>query len=315
MGRHRAIALAVRTAVAAGINLSVLALIVGAVAALPWLALGLYHPEPAAANLLWIVTAVGCTLVLLFVFSSAIVRTLRTERRALLDGTTPITAASAEDTDTVEQTVQQLAAQAAIPVPAVRVHPSVAPFAYTTYRPSDRLFASTTEAPPVLVVSSGLIEQCSHLELKAIIAHEIAHIANDDLWLFTWLLVPLVAAEKIQEEYDRPVGVLDLAGIVLGTIAVIGLGVLSRRRELVADQRAAELLGDQRPLIAGLLKIEESVTEPPSADLRNNTRLTNAVSCVPVVQTDREQQGIRSTHPPTARRIERLQSLDLSVKQ
>lgn len=300
-----------RAVVAFGIGFSVLLIVSIGVLSLPGLAFLFYHPAPGQANPLWLVLVVACTGGLLVLFGRAIVQTIRIERRSLLDGTKPIEDAELADTDGLKQSVERLAAQANVPTPTLRIHPTTAPLAYTTYRPTDPLFSSTEEVAPVLVVSTGLLDQLSETERDGVLAHEFVHMSNDDLWVMTWLLVPIVAAEEIQGEYDRPTSYVDFVGIVLSKIAVVGLGILSRSRELRADRDAAVLLGDTKPLIGALLAIEDGVEQPPTKDLRNRIQSTNAVSFVPALQTEAEQHGFRSTHPSVERRLTQLRSMEL----
>ncbi|WP_222917123.1 M48 family metalloprotease [Natrinema sp. SYSU A 869] len=230
-------------------------------------------------------------------------RTIRNERRYLLEKTRHVAETDAVE---LEATVRRLATQFDVPTPALRVQPINTPVAYTTSRPAAPLVRTGTANTPVVVLSTGLIETVSPAELEAILAHELAHIVNDDLRLITAILVPLMTAELLYEG-TSPSDPLDLIGYLLATVAAIGVGVFSR--EVAADRAAAIVTGNPAQLAAALERLYESEPQRPSEDLRNHAQVTNAVNFVPTITPERTAGHLWSTHPSLETRIEELQSV------
>ncbi len=258
-------------------------------------------------GLLWGV-AVSAVLVLP-AFAVVIGYVVRHERRLLLEGTAPVTAIDDEATRALDGDATRFATQFGVPKPQVRLHPVPAPFAYTTYRPSDPLVGVRRTGSPVIVVSKGLVRTLPRDETAAVLAHEFAHLANDDLRLTAWLLVPLVAAEFLHDGRETPTDGREPLEWLLATVALIGVGVFSRGREIAADRAAAAATGDPGSLASALERLDATRSSHPTTDLRKHARSTNAVSVLPTLGTDDSVSGLRSTHPPLETRLESLRSL------
>ncbi len=125
----------------------------------------------------------------------------------------------------------------------------------------------------LVVLGGGLLKNMEPHELKAILAHEIAHVVNRDmLWLtlisiagsacyITWLT--LVEPGPIMESG----GIRTVVGIGLfivgAAISFLPLpAIVSPRLEFRADRVAATMLGDTRALASALTKMSE-LTETP----------------------------------------------------
>ena len=244
---------------------------------------------------------VGGAILLLLVWALGIRRAIRRNRRRLVRDTESI---DPERDDRVAVSARRIAAQFDRPVPELRRHPAATPLAYTTTRDDD----------PVLVVSNGLLETLSDAELEAVIAHELAHVANGDLRVMTWVLVPLVATEGFTEPttkdwedpFDRFWGEL---GRLLVASSLLAVGLFSRGREFAADRAAAAVTGDPAALAAAIERLD-SATERPSTDLRERTRTVDALAVHPTLDPERDGGGgLFATHPATERRLERLRRL------
>ncbi|MDS0474804.1 M48 family metalloprotease [Natrinema sp. 1APR25-10V2] len=242
-------------------------------------------------------------------FARAIVNAVRTERADSFQRTTPLSKSTVDEPANVEYTVGRLARQTDVPKPPIRVNPTATPLAFTTYRPDDPIVRTSHDATPVIVVSQGLIETLSESELSAVLAHELAHISSDDLRLLTVVLVPLIAAETLTPDEGSTSNVFEVCGHYLSFIALIGVSVFSRGRELAADRAAAELTGDPTALATALEKLDDTAPVKPTADLREHARSANAIAILPTLGNERPSSGLRSTHPPLETRLERLRSL------
>jgi len=229
---------------------------------------------------------------------------VRQGRARLLRETVPIDLAPV-DTERVASTTARVAAQFDLPVPQLRHHHARTPIACTTRR----------DGETVLVVSSGLLESLPDAELEAVIAHELAHLANGDQQLMTWSLVPLIAAEEFHDEMDKEDGdPRDIPWVMLGRLllgsSTLGAGLFSRGREFAADRAAVAATGEPGALAAALERLDSATADRPPADLRTHARSVDAMSVLPTLDPERDGGGgLFATHPTTDRRIERLRRL------
>ncbi len=119
--------------------------------------------------------------------------------------------------------------------------------------PATRLVRSTSSlqhnhalitglAAPTMVLFDGILYRLSEEERDAIIAHELAHLANHTFWY--WLVADTlcgVAVVAVSAYY--PIWVVLALGVALLTGARL---VLTRRLELDCDRRAARAIGHRR---------------------------------------------------------------------
>lgn len=203
----------------------------------------------------------------------------------------------------IENRVYRLAAQADISPPAVRIGESPTPQAATVgYRPDES----------VLVVSRGLVETLDDEEFDAVLAHEIGHLANRDAAVLTALSLPSARASRVFSVAPLMVIAWTLAGF-----SRVAVSLVARYREYVADYAAAQLTGDPAALASALAKLDQEVSVSPSTDARAH-RSAAAFGIVPPPWDERRlfdsfarfvRRTVLATHPPTEKRIHRLQSL------
>lgn len=123
-----------------------------------------------------------------------------------------------------------------------------------------------------IVLTEGLLRGMTRDEIAGILAHEVAHIRNNDTWTMRWATAlrraidwtSLAGLALMRTRHvhgattaSRPLTTLLGAAPALGQL--LGLA-LSRVRELDADVTALELTGDSRALIAALDKLERHHT-------------------------------------------------------
>jgi heat shock protein HtpX len=119
-----------------------------------------------------------------------------------------------------------------------------------------------------IVLTEGLLRGMTREEIAGILAHEVAHIRNNDTWTMSWATAlrraidwtSLAGLALLRTRHhhggmtaSRPLAMLLSAAPTLGQL--LGLA-LSRVRELDADATALELTGNSRALIAALDKLE-----------------------------------------------------------
>jgi heat shock protein HtpX len=165
----------------------------------------------------------------------------------------------------IVQTVQRLARQAGIGMPEVGVfdgEPNA--FATGAFRDS-----------ALVAVSTGLLQGMTRDEVEAVLAHEVAHIANGDMVTMTLIqgvmntFVVFLSRvigyavdsflRKNDEQRSGPgIGyyVTTIAlDIVLGFAAAMVVAWFSRQREFRADAGAAQLMGNRQPMINALARL------------------------------------------------------------
>ncbi len=180
------------------------------------------------------------------------------------------------------------------------------------YLPSDVMNAFTVgrSGQAVIAVSDGLLRRLNFAELAAVLAHEVAHIQNRDVHLmgFADIAGRLVGSLSRLGQFllllNLPLMLFGQAHIPWLTVGLLfaaplltGLAqlALSRTREFAADQDAAELLGDPRPLAAALEKIEHQSRGMLEKMFGGRRGLP--------------EPSLLRTHPHTHDRIERLQAM------
>lgn len=204
----------------------------------------------------------------------------------------------------VAATVRRLAQQAGVPEPTVRVVDSARPESVTV---------GSGDAATVFV-SSGLLGALPREEVEAVLAHEIAHLANGDSRVMGAALAPVLAADEWIESEPDSAGdyiVNALFGLLkrLGQFAV---AVLSRGRERAADAAAAELTGSPAALASALERLTDA-RERPDVDLREWEGAVAAMDVLPPPEPDVSTGPFR-THPPTADRIRYLRALTVEAE-
>jgi heat shock protein HtpX len=150
-----------------------------------------------------------------------------------------------------------------------------------------------------ITLTEGLLRGMTRGEIAGILAHEVAHICNNDGWAMRWaaalhrviVLTSLSGLSSLQGNWSpgRPLTVLLRSA---STISYLLCLALSRARELDADAVALELVDDPRALVAALDKLERHHT---------NTAFAVAPPGSPV--------GFLRSHPATAERVSMIMSL------
>lgn len=135
--------------------------------------------------------------------------------------------------------------------------------------PLENAFAIGGLGAHLIVLGKGLVDSMSSSHLRAVVAHEIAHVARRDV---PRLLLPLVVAGGTLHaisvvKISHPLFARDevwsiasgtvLAGLFAGTFMMILPGFFMRRMEFAADRLAAEMLGDGEVLAQALERLAE----------------------------------------------------------
>jgi len=161
------------------------------------------------------------------------------------------------------QTVARLAKDAGIGMPEVAIFPSPQPNAFATG-------ASKNKA--LVAVSTGLLEHMREDEVRAVLAHEVGHVANGDMVtltliqgvlntfviFFSRIIGSVVDRAVFRSENGHGPGffiVTIVSQIVLGILASMIVMWFSRYREFRADHAGATLAG-RGAMIAALERLK-----------------------------------------------------------
>jgi heat shock protein HtpX len=167
----------------------------------------------------------------------------------------------------------------------------------------------------LVAVSTGLLQNMTHEEIEAVLAHEVAHIANGDMVTMTLIqgvmntfvvflsrVVGYAVDSFLRKNDEENTGpgmgywittiVLD---IVLGFAAAIVVAWFSRQREFRADAGAAELMGRKQPMMNALARLGGLHT----------AELPKSVAAMGIAGGIGQ---LFSTHPPIEERIAALQN-------
>lgn len=160
-------------------------------------------------------------------------------------------------------TVKRLSDKAGIGMPEVAI-----------YEGEPNAFATGAFRDSSLVaVSTGLLQSMTREEVEAVLAHEVAHVANGDMVtmtliqgvvntfvvFFSKVVGYIVDRVVLKNDRDGPgIGyyVTDIVcQIVFGLLASIIVAWFSRQREYRADAGAANLMGSQHSMVAALRRL------------------------------------------------------------
>jgi heat shock protein HtpX len=210
--------------------------------------------------------------------------------------------------------VGELAARAGIPMPRIYLIQSDQPNAFATGR---------NPRHSAVAVTTGLRTRLPLPQVRAVLAHELAHVRNRDILVSSIAAMIAGAIAAIanilqfsflfggQDEDDGgPLAWLGLlAAIIVAPIAaaLLQLGV-SRQREYLADATAAQLLGEGGTLAEALETLDRDTKAVP---MPVNPATASLYIANPLPRTG--VATLFSTHPPIAERVRRLRSYDGSV--
>ncbi len=204
-------------------------------------------------------------------------------------------------------TVKELALNAGLPTPLVAVVESSVPNAFATGR---------SPSHATIVVHSSLLNSLSRDELDGVVAHEMTHIKNYDT--LTSVVVATVAgaisylaqfslfftpAYGYSGQRSRGSGLGAILVIFLAPLAALLVQMaISRTKEFAADEGGAKLSKKPLALASALDKIEKSVAHKK---IHGNPAFSQLYFVNPFRRSSLAE--LFSTHPPTWKRIARLQ--------
>jgi heat shock protein HtpX len=205
----------------------------------------------------------------------------------------------------IVETVRKLSEQAGIGMPEVGIFEG-APNAFAT---------GAFRNSALVAVSTGLLQGMTHEEIEAVIAHEVAHVANGDMVTMTLIqgvmntfvvflsrVIGYAVDSFLRKGDDRDSGpgiayfVTTIAlDILLGFAAAMVVAWFSRHREFRADAGAAHLMHRKQPMINALARLGGM----------QSSELPKSVAAFGIAGSIGQ---LFATHPPLEARIQALQS-------
>ena len=206
------------------------------------------------------------------------------------------------------QDTQAMARQAGMPMPKIYVIDQGQPNAFATGRdPANAAVAATT----------GLLGMLSREEIRAVMAHELAHVQHRDTLTMTVTATMAGAIGMLAnfamffQPRDENGHANPLAGLAMMILAPIAAAIvqmaISRSREYEADALGAALCKDPAALASALAKIERMAHSIPIHEAERNPATAHVFIINPL--SGQGADNLFSTHPSTANRIARLMAL------
>jgi heat shock protein HtpX len=207
--------------------------------------------------------------------------------------------------------VERLTQRIGIPMPKIYVIPSDSPNAFATGRNPNHASVAVTQ---------GILNLLNDEEMEGVLAHELGHVRNRDI-LISSIAATIAGAITFlarmamwgamfggyggRDDRNRGGGIGSLFMVILAPIAALLIQMaVSRSREYAADATGAHLTGNPYALASALRKLDEYSRRVPLPASPSTAHLF-------IVQPFLGMGGMNwanlfSTHPPIAKRIERL---------
>ena len=200
-------------------------------------------------------------------------------------------------------TVRDLAERANLPMPEVAI-----------YEGSPNAFATgATQNSSLVAVSTGLLQTMEKTEIRAVLAHEMAHIQNGDMVTLTLIqgvvntfvifISRLIASalgrnQRGEVSMGGYFAVKMVCEIIFGVLASIIVAWFSRQREYRADAGAAKVLGSAKPMQQALARLGGLETQA----------LPDSLAAFGIAGGVKEWF---SSHPPIEARIAALENVNV----
>src|SRR2546430_6339002 len=212
-----------------------------------------------------------------------------------------------QDLPRAYQAVERLTQKIGIPMPKIYVIPSDSPNAFATGRNPSHASVAVTQ---------GILNLLNDEELEGVLAHELGHVRNRDILIssiaatiagaITYLAqmgkFAMIFGGMNRDDRDRGGGFAALLMLILAPIAAVMIQLaVSRSREYQADETGAHVTGNPYALASALAKLDAFSKRIPMV-------ATPSTAHMFIIQPllGMNFGSLFSTHPPIAKRIERL---------
>jgi heat shock protein HtpX len=199
--------------------------------------------------------------------------------------------------------VERLSQKMSIPMPKLYVIPTDSPNAFATGRNPQHASVAVT---------AGILNLLNDEELEGVLAHELGHVNNRDI-LISSIAATIAGAITYlgrfgfffgggERDDRRGGGIGALLMLILAPLAAMMIQLwVSRTREYHADETGAQLTGNPYALASALSKLDAYSRRAPLVATPSTAHLF-------IIQPFLGMNfgSLFSTHPPIAKRIERL---------
>ena len=234
---------------------------------------------------------------------------------------------SEEEAPQLHTIIDRLAAQANLPKPKVAIVNTNLPNAFATGR---------SKKHAVVAVTTGLMDRLNTQEIEAVLAHELTHVINRDMFVMTVaMFISMVASLLVNtlmwgaflgggygggrgrgrdNEGGGAIVIVLLVAIVVQAISFVLIRALSRYREYAADRGSALITGEPGHLASALMHIEGAIESGriPDRDLRQ-AQGVSALMIMPALRGGSAME-LLSTHPSLEHRVARLQRIQKQME-
>src|ERR1700691_3241189 len=205
--------------------------------------------------------------------------------------------------------VERLTQKIGIPMPKIYVIPNESPNAFATGRNPSHASVAMTQ---------GILDLLNDEELEGVLAHELGHVNNRDI-LISSVAATVAGAITMLASMGRWAMIFGgmgggdreerggggLAGLFMLIVAPIAAALIqmavSRSREYQADATGAHFTGNPYALASALQKLDTYSRRVPMQASASTAHLFIIAPLLGI-----SFGGLFSTHPPIAKRIERL---------
>ena len=208
---------------------------------------------------------------------------------------------------------ENLSIAAGLPMPKLYIIEDSAPNAFATGRDKNHA---------IVVVTTGLLSILDKNELEGVIAHELSHIGNRDMFLSTIVVVLAGFIALVSDFFLRAQirgglrsrngkggAVLLIIGVIFAILAPLAATLIrlaiSRKREFLADASGALLTRYPEGLASALGKISATPTPMKTA---NSATAHLFISNPFATEKMSGLHKLFMTHPPTEERVKALTS-------
>ena len=208
--------------------------------------------------------------------------------------------------------VRELAAERGIPMPKLYVSDMAQPNAFATGRNPEHASVSVTR---------GILEILDERELRGVLAHELSHVVNRDILISSiaagvGMSITFLARFALffgggDRDRNSPFGPFAflIAWILAPLAAAVIQMAVSRSREFQADESGAYLSRDPEALASALRKLDAASRRVPAPATVSPASAHLFIVNPMAALRGRGVSSLFSTHPPTERRIERLEAI------
>jgi heat shock protein HtpX len=207
--------------------------------------------------------------------------------------------------------VERITQRIGLPMPKMYVIPTESPNAFATGRNPQHASVAVTH---------GILELLNDEELEGVLAHELGHVNNRDILISSVAATVAGAITMLarmgefaaffggmggRDSEDRGGGIAALFMLIVAPIAAVLIQLaISRSREYQADATGAKFTGNPYALASALQKLDAYSRRIP---MRASPSTAHLFIIQPLLGVNASMfAGLFSTHPPIAKRIERL---------